>query len=377
LREIRAKWIDRDQSLAWAIVRRAFHRGTWDTSLLSSTLLLLDNGRLDFLICPPSGVAGVPVECWAWVAEHTEGSDCGTELYYLALSAAFESVGKETDAALAHNVIVATLQALLFRKHQGLIEPSVRRVLEAFNTLHQDHRMPVKERAAVQAVSYAYRRNILKNLTAADRLSVETWLRTHDELKKAPDSPAEGIDRSLFNGSETRLKSLLGDATWKRLSIAAREHLILGEFHYVMGSQGNGRSGVLKLAVTCYSSGLLEEIQEWLRRPLLKDRSLKGDLLGLFGREDRPEWQRILQFLHEAESTANTPLGKRLMAAGVRFQRMVSLKEPFEQLSKFRNRAAHTRHRIAKREAEDLHDLLFDKGLVRRIVECFPKSVTR
>jgi hypothetical protein len=62
---IRDTWIDSDQELVWAIVRRAFRQGTWDTPLLCSMMALVHH-----CVAGPADAADAPVECWCWLAQH-------------------------------------------------------------------------------------------------------------------------------------------------------------------------------------------------------------------------------------------------------------------------------------------------------------------
>jgi hypothetical protein len=164
-------WIDRKQPLACAIVRKAFQRGTWDTSLLCSIVNLLDNGyffRMKFY--------NASTEAWAWIAEQAWFTACPSETYHMCWSNAYESLGGDTRPDLAHNVIATILVGLLTTDSQrnGLISATFHQVLEAFQKLHLDGSMPEGACTALDLMSYLYRQRKLDHLTAADRVTVET-----------------------------------------------------------------------------------------------------------------------------------------------------------------------------------------------------------
>ena len=315
LGELADTWIDRDQPLAWAIVRRAFQRDAWDTSLLCSMMALRDNGYW-----PESGDA--PAACWSWLAEHVQGTRFGSESYYMYRNDAFESLVEATDPALAHNVIVATLAGLVFKKHQGYISASIQRVLEALRGLHRRHPMPEKERAALDTVSYFLRTVKLEHLTAADRLAIEASVPRLEALRQqdaassttepnAPQSPLERAGPPHLAHAEACVRSLLGEALWARLSRTARDKFKEGELLYWAVSEADGERGDFDGFVMPYSRGLLAEIQESIRGPLVKDPSLRKEFRDQFGGKDDPEWARSSDMWTSSRQTPRRDLAGR------------------------------------------------------------------
>ncbi len=383
LGEIKARWIDRDQPLAWAIVQNAFQRGTWNTSLLCSMLVLRDSGYW------PSKPNNVPVECWAWLAEQAEGTSNDDELYYMCWSDAFAGLGQATSPALAHNVIVATLAGLLFRRNNGEIEASIQSVLEAFEKLHRDHSMLEKERLALELMSSVYSEIRPERLTAGDRLAIVTSLgrlrsvkessaATPPLLPNALDSPRDRIDPALLKQSESYVRgTLLSETVWAKLTTTGRHNFAIGEFHYIIGSKLEVEVEHFNIFAHCYSNGLLGEIQESIRGPLAKDRSLEVQFRDQFGGKEKPEWSEILRFVDDLRNNGRTQLVKTLLSHGVRLDRVSSLRAHFERMRDYRNNAAHMQRPINRRDAAELHHLLFEEGLVRSVIECFPKVKRR
>ena len=307
LGRVQAAWIDRVQPLAWAIVRRAFLRGNWDTSLLCSMMALKET-------CHELEPEYAPIECWCWLAQHwfhSEGSiDGSIEDCYRFWNLAFESLKDTTDPALAHNVIVAVLLGRLLDQDCYTAPISIQRVLEALNALHRRHpTMPNKERAALEMVSFLDQTLKLEHLTAtaADRLAIKTAL----ERLKMPTQPLGNIGPQLLDGMEGNLKSSLGEALWAKLSEAAKSEFKHGEFHYQFASTMEGEKGDFRSFVMAYSRGLLAEIQESLRGPHTRNTLLKREFRDQFGVEEHPEWGDILRYMDKIIQNAATALGKR------------------------------------------------------------------
>ena len=112
LSEIEASWIDVEERLASAMLRRAARKGTWDTSLLCSAFVLHDDG---FYLEPND----VPSEWWVWMSEHIGHSNYYTENYYTYWNGAFAALGADTDPRLAHNALVVLLAATALQQVQA------------------------------------------------------------------------------------------------------------------------------------------------------------------------------------------------------------------------------------------------------------------
>ncbi len=378
LGEIKLTRIGLERPLALAVVRSAFQRGVWDTSLLSSTLELQDN----FYILEPDDL---PVECWVWMAENIEHSRHGNEFYYTYWYAAFKSLASDTDPRLAHNILVVLLAGLLFNKCERYETPSIQQVLSNLTDIYRANSTTHKKQAALDMVRYVYVKMNPDYLTAADRLAItkaiEDASRPPTGVSLVESSPkgstSEQIDPSLLNQAEVYLKTQISETTWARLTPKAKNEFKHGEFLYIMATKLEGEGGNFDSFVLHYSKGLLAEIQESLRAPLLKDQSLKGPFLAVFGDQERPEWPQLLRFISDLENVAGTALGKRLLSQGVAFPRLRELRDFFEKLKALRNRAAHSGSRINRDEATLLHGLLLNKGIIQSILECFPKPPKR
>jgi hypothetical protein len=382
LGEIRSTWIDVEQPLALAIVRRAFRQGTWDTSLLCSTCALRDS----LYYFPEHD--DLPAECWVWLAEHAQHTDSGIDSYYDYWFYAFEAIADVTKPELAHNILAVLLAGLLFEKIPGYIPLSIQRLLKDLSDLHKSGLMPDKRRAAVELAKYVYQKMNPDYLTAADRLAITKAVQESAGVPEgvasfepssveSPASSTEQIHPSNLNNAEDYLKTQMSEATWARLTPKAKTEFTHGEFYYIMASKAPGASGNFDGFVMHFSKGLLADIQESLRGPLHKTPSLKGEFLAMFGQTDHPEWSELIVFLNNLDRIAGTTLGKRLLGQRVALRRLGELREFFEKMKSCRNKAAHTRDRIDREEAAVLHDLLLNKGLVRTVVEFFPKAPRR
>jgi hypothetical protein len=381
LGEIEGMWIDREEPLATAIVRRAFNQGTWDTSLLCSTLALQDG----WFIQKPHDLQ---VECWVWKAEHVEYSQFGNENYYQNWCNAFEVLNEETDLRLTHNIIVALLAGRLFNKITECEPPSIKELLDKLENIHTKGSQPHKARAALEMIRYVSQGQKPGHLTAADRLAISKSIKVLEiitEVGSVTDGPPSEasepsgatINPILLDQAEMHLESLLGKVTWERLSRKAKDHFKHGEFFYTIASIIEGEGGDFGSFVRSFSHGLLAEIQDSIKGPLAKDRSLKAEFWKLLGGTKHPEWGEILRFLADLEKNDGSKLVTRLIAQGVKLNQLSSLKKHFETMRSCRNKAAHTWDRIDREEAAVLHNLLINGGLIKKVVECFPKARLR
>jgi len=385
LGELNGAWIDRHQPLAWALVRRAFQQGTWDTSLLCSMMALRDNG----FYCPKPDDA--PAPCWSWLAEHGKKTWISSETYYAYWNHAFQSLTTATDPALAHNVTVATLGGRLFNKDQNNISASIPQILQSLYDLHRRHPMPEKERAVLEFVSYVSREKKPKHLAAADRLAIDTAMVRLKNLSHLavscgstePNTSESDLDRFyplVLHNAELNLKSLLGEALWARLSQTAKREFKHGEFHYIIACSQEGEGGDFNSVVMSFSRGLLAEIHESLKGPLTRRHTPRGefrDQFGPIGGNENPEWGDILRYMDNFQANANPSLVTELLSQGVQLNRLDELRKPFEDMRKLRNDAAHTMRRIDRERAAVLHDLLMNKGLIRNVIKFFPKPPRR
>src|SRR5208337_1195763 len=335
LGELEGAWIDRHQPLAWALVRRAFLLGTWDTSLLCSMMALADDG---YYFPKPDDA---PAHCWSWLAEHGKESRFSSESYYAYWNHAFQSLTIATDPALAHNIIVATIGGRLFDRDQNTISASIPQILQSLYELHRRHPMPDKERAVLEFVSYVSREVRPKHLAAKDQLAIEMAM---VRLKKlghpavSSDSAEPNISEFdpdcfcpiLLHKAEGKLKSLLGETFWARLSQPARKEFKDGELHYIMACSQEGELGDFNSVVMSFSRGLLAEIDESLKGPLTRQPTLKGefkDQFGLIGGNENPEWGDILRYMDNFQANANPSLVKALLCQGVQLNRLDELRK--------------------------------------------------
>jgi hypothetical protein len=331
-----------------------------------------------------------PAAAWAWMAEHAFLTTNPSEHYLIYWGNAYESLGSSTEPALTNNVIVATLAGLLFsnsRRH-GFTTATIHDVLESFSKLHLDGSMPEKRLAALELISRVYLEGKFEHLNAADRLSIETalnGLKRRNQLEALtdpprpndPEMPAAGMAPILLARAEKVLRPLLGESTWSKLSMTARSQFEHGEFHYLVASQFEGERGDFTGFALCYSKGLLYEIQESLKGPLRKDPSLKDEFYMRFGGTNHPEWGQIIRFIDDLDAYHGSKLVRELLTQRVALDRLATLRAPFQKMQACRNKAVHTKDRIDREEAVMLHVLLINDGLIRRVVESFPKAPRR
>jgi hypothetical protein len=384
LGETKAVWAGVEQPLALAIVRRAFRQGIWDTSLLRSTHALQDSARLF------SEPDDLPADCWVWLAQGVERAAPDDETYYQYWCNAYEALADDTNPKLAHNISVVLLAGRLLNTIAWCEPPSIQRLLEDLDHLRKSGFGSDKVRPALEMAEYVCYELTPDYLTAADRLAIAKALTDRDRPTRAESSlsaepsphergPAstELIHSSLLDGVEIPLRSKIGEATWARLSSEAKREFKHAELYYTIATRAEGEGGNFDGFVLHYSKGLLAEIQESLRGPLTRDSSLNATFLDLFG-ENQPEWGQLLTFLdNKLERAAGTILGKRLLAQRVALSRLRELHRDFETIREYRNKAAHTGHRIDREEAIMLHTLLFNQGLIQKVTEFFPKPPRR
>jgi hypothetical protein len=385
LGELKRDWLDHEQPLVWAMVRNAFQRGGWDMPLLCTIMALNDNG---YLFSGEPDDASVPA--WVWMAENADLTHYGSESYHLYWSNAFEGLREDTEQGLAHNVIAATLAGLLFTesKRHGFISASIQQVLESLDRLHRSGSMPEKYAAALELLSDKYSDGHFGNLIAADRAAIQKAIESLKSLRRIaagggssrPDdgyAPLKRISQILLTDAENSLRLPLTEAVWSRLSPKAKNEFRNGEHHYRFARDQEGEGGDFNSFVNCYSKGLLSEIQESLKGPLMRDPSLQNEFRTLFGEDVAPEWGRLVRWIDTHGTQAAPKLTTKLLAQGVKLNRLDMLRAPFKRLKVCRNKAAHTADRVDREEAAVLRDLLLNKGLIRDVVEIFRKAPRR
>jgi hypothetical protein len=179
---------------------------------------------------------------------------------------------------------------------------------------------------------------------------------------------------TMQNEAESNLIKAVGKGVWAGLEEKAREEFKKGEFEYIVAGTIEGEGGNFKAFVSCYSNGLLFEIQRSLRGPLERDPSLGAEYKEIFGKDKAPEWGKVIQFIETLEQRANTKYAKSLMPQKVPLQRVGTLLVPFRLMQTARNDAAHM-VLIDRERATILHHRLLNPngGLIRQVVEIFKK----
>jgi hypothetical protein len=395
LGELKDTWIDREQTFALAIVRAAFKQGTFDTSLLLATFALRHNGY-----SPDPDDA--PAECWVWMAEQIEGSLSDTQLYHIDTQLyyeywcnAFYMLSPETNPNVAHNIIVVLLTGLLYNKIRNCEcePPSIQRVLDALIELHRSDSFPQNYRAALETIEFyevlhRYHLTATDHLTAGDKLAITKSLEHLKRLRQCDSKSARTHSdkgdysknrfiETMWTEAESNVRKAIGEGVWARLEETAREEFKKGEFAYMVAETLEGEGGNFNAFVSCYSNGLLFEIQQSLRGPIVRDRSLRAEYSSIFGDNKPPEWGGVMQFIENLEKHADTRFVKALMAQRVSLDRINSLREPFQLMKTARDDAAHTKVRIDRERAILLHDRLFNGGLIREVVGIFRKAPRR
>jgi hypothetical protein len=288
-------------------------------------------------------------------------------------------------------MIVAILGGRLFDTDQNTISASIPQILESLDVVHRRHSMPEKEHAALELTSYVSRVIKPKHLIAADRLAIECALVRSNTLSQPPvpchvpeSSTSESeLDRLYPHAqlnAEVQFKSRLGESLWAKLSQTAKSEFVHGEFYYIMASKAEVEHGDFNSFVMSFSRGLLSEIQQSLNGPLAKNPKLRGEFKNQFGLDwgkESPEWGEILRYMDSLHANAATEFGRALSKQRVRLDRLDDLRTPFEEMRDPRNHAAHTGRRIDREQAAALHDLVMNKGLLRNVVEFFPKPTPR
>ena len=312
LGELNYTWIDREQTLALAIVRAAFRHGNWDTSLLLATFALRDHGY-----SPEPDDA--PAECWVWMAEQIEDSPCenylyfDTHIYYEYWCNAF-SMRTQGDRSqgYAHNIIIVLLTGLLYHQIRGDYEPpSIQQVLDALIDLHRNDSFPQNYIAALETIEFFYnfvhrfRQTATNHLTAGDKLALSKSLEHLKRLRRY-NSQSARTNSDIVNSSrnqinikesaeaESYIREAVGKEVWSKLGGNAKREFRNGEIHYRFAERFEGETGDFNAFVMAYAKGVLVQIQESLKGPLLKNPSLSAEYSSIFADNKHPEWREIL-----------------------------------------------------------------------------------
>jgi hypothetical protein len=378
LGDLHSRWNENDQSLAAAIIRRATQKGEWNTSLICATFHLEENGHY-------LESADLPSECWAWMAENIAKSRFGMELYDRRWANSFFSRNSQTNPRLIHNMIAVLLTGLLFNRPNPSESPTLQELLTVVTDVQKAGTTLHKKRAALEMVKYFQEKVKPGHLTAADRLAISNALSSSlfDNLTPVSTvSPKIGTTTnqdypSLYESVEVILKARLTESIWAKCSATAREEFKHGEISYITAKGMEGDAGDYRPFVMAYSIGLLVHIQECIRGPFNKDRKLRYEFYKIFGEEGKPEWNELKKFITNFEIVAATAYGKRLLGQKVALRQLGELALPFEEVKKYRNRAAHSGGRIDREDAALFHALLWKKGLLEKVIRYFPLTPRR
>ena len=378
LGQIKSRRGDVERPLAIAVLRDIIGQGVWDTALLRSAFMLREN----FYRFDPDDM---PLECWVWMAENSEHSQDRDDCYYYYLQLAYHALARDTDPSLTHNVLVALLAGLLFNTCDHQEDPTIQQLLTGLTVTHRSENTAHRRQAALEGAHYIYETFNPSYLTAADRLAITKAIEMEVQGRTGVVSvesslegdSIEGVGPALLDQSEIYLKSQIGEAHWAKLSREAQNEFKLGEFLYIMATHVEGEGGNFDSFVFHYSKGLLAEIQESLLAPLHADKSLKHEYYTVFGQHEPPEWPQLLRLLDDLGRLTGTPYVRRLLAQRVDLRRLGEWRDFFENMRVLRNRVSHSGRRISRDEATLLHGQLLNQGIIRAIVESFPRPSKR
>lgn len=367
LGDLKASWIDREEPLVAAIIRRSSMRGTWDTSLLCSALPLPDCTIDLSSDC-------LSTECWVWMAEHSHQLRLGVlrgEIYFDNWSHAFDTLSAGTDPKLAHNIVVILLTGQLLGMNGTIRLPSIQRLLDELKNIHRNGSLPNEKTNTLKAIQDIFEKMSPDQLNAADRMAIVKSITGLERTTKS-ESFTQKSERA-----ETILKTTIGELIWSKLSSKARDLFTSGELQFIIESEKVGEQGNFKSFVMNFSHGLLHEILESIGGPLQRDKTLKEEHIRMFG--ETTEWNDLINFIDCQNSHIGSRLIPMLMAQRVRLNQIGDLRGGFIKLRDFRNRAAHVNGRcIDRAEADRLHGFLTeDGGFIRIMIEYFPKLVQR
>jgi hypothetical protein len=379
LGELQSKWLDLEQGLAPALVRRTFRHCKWGTPLICSAFALQERG---YTLEPDD----VPLKCWVWMAENVERSNFGNEHYYTCWYRTFQSLASDTDPRLAHNVLVVLLAGLILDTFTTYDIPSVEKVLSRLADVYRADPRTLRKEAILGMVKFLYDRTSLDHLKAADIPAITKAI--HELPEEPAGAPwAEPLPMDAMNEPdyevwldkvEAKLKPQIGEPTWSELSSEAKDHFKRGELQFTLALAAKTEVGsYFDDFVINYSKGLLAIIGESLRVPLLKGKSHKREFEkqfpDAFARRRHPEWAELLRLIDDREVFVKKSLGKALMVQRVAFHKFERLKDFFINMLRWRNQAAHSGKAVKRHEAELLHKLALDQGMIKLVVKCFPK----
>lgn len=369
LGRLESGWYDRDEPLAYALLRRAFGEDRWNADLVQTVFELRCNGlgeqhELDDDLMPSAG--------WVWAA-HTDGR-AGYH-YYRAWNHAFAAAvarhERDTTILAVPHLIVGALR--------GRCDPAYQEWLGA---LLSHATTPGERRAAAQVV--AGLANVAGNLPPPARLTLARLANEFaTEMEPVENSAAEAsaLIAGLADvaGQEEQARTHLGDRLWERLSDQTRCHVrqTLGVFHYFRLTPGDTVGyGIVFVEL---ANAILSEVDVQfstalrLRSSVFRDRDIR-DALCPPGVRNSPYSRSLgsVPYLFRLfDSPAHRPAIRRYAAAlradGIRIDTLVRLTPDIEDLVGARNPGAHAGDRIDREQAAVLYNRWFGEGVLREL----------
>lgn len=371
LRDLSDWWLDREESLAAAFVRRCFDGGNWDTDTVLAVNELNHSGLLiDF--------NSLPAAVWVWISEYDCYGMDGHEFYYQAWQNAYLS--SESSIASPSSVLscIVVLAGHLLHGHMWTnatnISSVICRIQQLLPTVHG--------KIAARCIAFAgqvLREISPRHLKAADRLAIQSALESTtggsdeegiDEEALALASDAVAIDYgSELSDSEDVCKQLIGEQLWELLTQETRRYFARGHLNYLKEFCLPGEEGDFGGAFLQFSNGLQKEIHEKLVKTLLNCSDVKREVRDAIGQDpSRIEWASLWRLLEKMSSGQCQKAVKILLASGVRVDSLMTMcGEMVMTLKPMRDANPHFQ-RIDREQATILYDKVLKHGLATKIL---------
>jgi len=372
--EIPHYWLDREEPLISAFVRRAVANESWDANCVAAYLAINTVPDIDFKwwytddVLPPSN--------WIWIAE-TQDWDCWPNAPQWEVAFRSSSVEKTPDESFLSAAVLlcgykwtaktyggtvdlATIVNRLLAHHAaGSYSNEVNGLLTGFfRVLEVLESRRIKHLSATDGVTIA--RSVAK-------LSVDLLLNPNTTMDQAE------IDRLTENSewvrAEIYLKSQLGPHLWSNLNPETQEDFRTAELIHrrrnsLPGEQNFGNS------LFHLTTGLLREINIHFWGPIRACKETKGELLdlGLDGKfPKRLEWGAFIKIIRHHEMlpvTLRIALGRRIKI----WWFSEHVKEIEELFLEVRNDTAHSKWIDRERANVIRWEIMKKEGMAQRIL---------
>ena len=189
----------------------------------------------------------------------------------------------------------------------------------------------------------------------------------------------ENTLKSIRKQAGDSLRLELAEKVWSKLHGKAKEDFLRAASNYEVARSHEGDSGDFNSVVMAFSHGLLKHIQASVKGPFKRNPQLRDEyrkqFVPLVNKEsgvEYPEWRELIEYMKQVANYAGTNYGQKLLAQGVRLDKVADLILDFIEVSKYRAKAAHTFGGISREDMPEIYNKLVNDGIIQRVVEYFP-----